>query len=427
MDRTSLEMSVCEMSSASLRPALSRLDKGKRKERKMKKSIMVAAVSALCMSAAAVTITPTKVTINGSRNALFPHYEVSGGISDCGGLVVRVYDAARTTQYAEMVYSSPELATSGSHDVGLFLDGTGLNADDVEDGKPSIYIEMSVVDFCTITETGYQVLATSGIAYGDDKPGSGKGPATTRHYQKAQTLTSVVWTDDGVAVLSIKTGKINSKGVVSVSGSVMGMDGKKLSVKSVKLQADENERLHGTLQVKDGSTIDITIDEDEMWGTWNALSFNSGDDSVGGTFDSGRSLTFYFSGDTSKEAWPEGTVRDLLPQGEPVAVANGKWAFAKAATVKWGTPKNDILAPEVYDEASGKGLLVDTAKGKTNLSGLKLTYTPKTGAFKGSFKVYAVQSGKLKKYSAKVTGLVVNGTGFGMATVNGTSLSVEID
>ena len=397
----------------------------------MKKSIIGAAVSALAMSAAAVSITPTDVTINGSANMLFPHYEISGANPDCNGIIVRIYDAARTIQYGEIQYPYPELLTTGSHSLGLSLDGTGLIADKVEDGKPSIYIELSVVDFCTITESGHQVLASSGIDYGSSgsssSSSSGGGGLTVRHYQKAQILTGVVWADDGIAVLSIKTGKINNKGVVSVGGSVMGMDGKKLSVKSVKLQADESERLHGTLQVKDGSTIDITIDEDEMWGTWKGASFRSGDDSVGGMFDSGRSLTFYFAADIAKADWPDGTVQDLLPQYEPVAVANGKWAFAKAATVKWGTPKNEILAPEVYDGASGKGLLVDTTNGKTNLSGLKLTYTPKAGTFKGSFKVYAVQNGKLKKYTAKVAGLVVNGTGYGTATVNGTSLYVEID
>ena len=53
----------------------------------------------------------------------------------------------------------------------------------------------------------------------------------------------------------------------------------------------------------------------------------------------------------------------------------------------------------------------DTSKGKTNLSGLKLSYTPKTGLFKGSFKVYALEGGKLKKYTVNVTGLVVDGNG----------------
>lgn len=390
------------------------------------KTMMLAAVSALAMSVAAVSITPTKVMINGSKNTLYPHYEISGANPDCSGIIVRVYDAAKTTQYGEIEYPVPVLLTTGSHSLDLYLGGMGLIADKVEDGKPSIYIEMSVVDYCTITETGYQVLASSGIAYGDDKPSSGGG-STVRHYQKAQTLTGVAWKDDGVAVVSIKTGKVNNKGVVSVGGSVMGMDGKKLSVKSAKLQADDSERLHGTLQVKDGSTIDITIDEDEMWGDWNGAKFESGEDSVGGTFDAGRSLTFYFPEGIDNGRWPDGTLTGLLPDGEPVTVTNGKWAFAKAAGVRWAKPKSGET-PEIYDEASGKGLIVDESKGKTNLSGLKLNYTPKTGLFKGSFKVYAVQNGNLKKFSAMVTGIVVNGTGYGIATVKGVgSFQVEID
>ena len=106
---------------------------------------------------------------------------------------------------------------------------------------------------------------------------------------------------------------------------------------------------------------------------------------------------------------------------------NGKWAFAKAAGVKWAKPKKGTILA-IYDEASGKGLVVDTSKGRTNLSGLKLAYTPKTGTFKGSFKVYAIQNGKLKKFTARVTGIVVNGTGYGIATGKGMgSFPVEID
>lgn len=242
------------------------------------------------------------------------------------------------------------------------------------------------------------------------------GGTTVRHYQKTQTLTGVVWMDGGPAVLTIKTGKISNKGIVAVSGSVMGVDGKKLTVKSVKLQADSQERLNDTLQVKDGSMIDITIDEDEMWGYWKGTKFESGEDSVGGTFDAGRSLTFYFPEGVANGTWPDGTLASLLPEGESVTVANGKWAFAKAAGVKWVKPKIGEH-PEIYDAASGKGLVVDTSNDKTNLSGLKLTYTPKNGTFKGSFKVYAVQDGKLKKFTAKVTGVVADGKGYGIATL----------
>ena len=393
----------------------------------MKKAFIAAAVSALVLLANAVSITPTDVWINGNANKLIPHYVISGANPNSNGIVVKIYDAARTTLYGEFGYPDPALLTDGSHQLDLFLFGTGLNADDVEDGKPSIYIEMSVVDYSTRTDTGFQVLASSGIAYGDDSPSSGGG-AEVRRYQKAQTLTGVIWTADGVAVLSIKTGKITNKGIVSVGGSIMGMDGKKLSVRSAKLQADESGRLHGFLQVKDGSTIDITIYEGEMSGVWNGAPFNNGRDEVGGAFDSDRSLTFYFVDDIAKSKWPDGTITFLLPTEESVAVANGKWVFAKAATVKWGKPKNEMPAPEIYDEASGKGLLVDTSKGKTNLSGLKLAYTPKSGLFKGSFKVYAIQNGKLKSITAKVSGIVVNGTGYGIVTGKEMGrFSVEID
>ena len=99
---------------------------------------------------------------------------------------------------------------------------------------------------------------------------------------------------------------------------------------------------------------------------------------------------------------------------------DGKWKFAKAASVKWAKPKKGAAQPEIYDEVSGKGLIVDATKGKTNRSGLRLTYTPKKGTFKGSFKVYALEgtgkATKLKKYTVNVSGVVVGGIGYGTAT-----------
>lgn len=396
------------------------------------KRVVFTAVSALALSVAAVSITPTKVKFNASDNALYVHYSVSDVFSECGGLRVEIYDTGKSLKYTEWEFLRQELVTSGTHSTGVPLEGTGLNSDDVEDGKPPVVIVLSVIDTCSLTPSGSPVLASGEIKVPDgggaSSGGTAGGGTTVRHYQKTQTLTGVVWTDDGPSALSIKTGKISNKGIVAVSGSVMGVDGKKLAVKSVKLQADSQERLNGTLQVKDGSTIDLTIDEDEMWGYWKGTKFESGEDSVGGTFDAGRSLTFYFPEGVANGTCPDGTLTSLLPEGESVTVANGKWAFAKAASVKWAKPKNMILAPEIYDEASGKGLIVDESKDRTNLSGLKLTYTPKAGSFKGSFKVYAIQNGQLKKFTAKVTGLVVNGTGYGIATVKGGgSFKVEID
>ena len=89
---------------------------------------------------------------------------------------------------------------------------------------------------------------------------------------------------------------------------------------------------------------------------------------------------------------------------------NGRWKFAKNASVKWAKDR----------ETKEYGLVVDTSKGKANLSSLKLTYASKTGVFKGSFKAYALETAngrtKLKKYTVSVIGFVVDGEGSGEAT-----------
>jgi hypothetical protein len=60
-------------------------------------------------------------------------------------------------------------------------------------------------------------------------------------------------------------------------------------------------------------------------------------------------------------------ITGLLPYSEVADVNNGKWAFKKAAGVKWSKPKKGAVPSEFYDPLSGKDLLVDVAKGKTNL------------------------------------------------------------
>ncbi len=95
----------------------------------------------------------------------------------------------------------------------------------------------------------------------------------------------------------------------------------------------------------------------------------------------------------------------------------GQGAFAKAAGVKYAK-----------DKATGAfGLVIDTKKG-TNLSAMKLTYTPKTGIFTGSFNIYAIQGGKLKKVVVKVIGVVVDGKGWGRASgPGGVSFAVTVE
>ena len=92
----------------------------------------------------------------------------------------------------------------------------------------------------------------------------------------------------------------------------------------------------------------------------------------------------------------------LLPVDVEVAVSGTKWVLPKADKVKFDRES------ESYEVTTEYG----------NSAGLKLTYTAKTGMFKGSFKVYAVtDAGKSKKYTATVNGAVVDGVGYGTAFI----------
>ena len=159
----------------------------------------------------------------------------------------------------------------------------------------------------------------------------------------------------------------------------------------------------------------LTIGGDEFAGTlgnWHAQSAT-----VGGTWGSSAVTAHVDVGDLSLF---QGTVLDfLLPYEENGSSTGAKWTFKKAAGVKWTKLKAGV-EPVMQDAASGKGLVLDTSKDKTNLSAMKLSYAAKKGTFKGSFKIYELQGQgngkKLKKYTVKVTGVVVNGVGYGSAT-----------
>ncbi|MBP5510013.1 MAG: leucine-rich repeat protein [Kiritimatiellae bacterium] len=97
-----------------------------------------------------------------------------------------------------------------------------------------------------------------------------------------------------------------------------------------------------------------------------------------------------------------GLLSGLLPDGEKVTVKKSKWTMAKAAKVTYK-----------------KGALTVTpgTKGGTvqNAANMKLSFTAKTGTFKGGFTAYSVKGGKLVKTKFTVNGAVVNRTAYGTA------------
>ena len=84
-----------------------------------------------------------------------------------------------------------------------------------------------------------------------------------------------------------------------------------------------------------------------------------------------------------------------------MTVNGAKWTLPKAGKVAYLRGTTDV----------------DAAKLLENPSALKLTYTAKTGAFKGSFKAYAEVNGKPKATTVNVTGVLIDGVGYGAATV----------
>ncbi len=103
----------------------------------------------------------------------------------------------------------------------------------------------------------------------------------------------------------------------------------------------------------------------------------------------------------SVSALVPGALADLLPDGLKVDMSGTKFSIAKAGKVKLTKDKSGI----------------DESKLGDNPSGLKLTYKAKDASFKGSFSVYTLSGGKLKKTKVNVVGVVIGGVGYGTATI----------
>ncbi len=232
---------------------------------------------------------------------------------------------------------------------------------------------------------------------------------------KAVTLTGALYYGcDVVGIVELKVGKMKDY-QAKVSGTVTLLDGKKYTIKSQKCGFGDKLASSLNLDVKGGGRLKIAIGSmggvnvfSGSLGKWHVQSAK-----VGGSW--GKNSATFSMDTTTIDSLPSGTLEALLPTNEVATAAGGKWKFKKAASVKWTKVKAGVV-PLVQDATTGKGLVVDTSKDKTNRSGLKLTYTPKKGTFKGTFKLYELKSGKLKKYTVNVSGVVVDGVGYGKAT-----------
>ncbi|MBQ6136350.1 MAG: hypothetical protein IJI73_03160 [Kiritimatiellae bacterium] len=112
-----------------------------------------------------------------------------------------------------------------------------------------------------------------------------------------------------------------------------------------------------------------------------------------------------FEADADSAIWsafPGSVLKEYLPSGVDVVQDGARWTVAKPGKV-------------VYERGT---TTVDVSKLGDNPAGVRLTFRQKDGTFRGSFKVYSDNgSGRLKATTVSVTGVVVDGEGFGTAFV----------
>ena len=251
--------------------------------------------------------------------------------------------------------------------------------------------------------------------YIDDKYNKEESPTIPTQWQKARTLygaakRAIGYNDGNIGTCTVKCGKANKKGMASVSLTITPINGKKTTYKSQKVDVT------GSQVMVNWSGFSLTINGDTFSGSdglSGGISVETAD--VGGLLYGGGEFCLSETPTTIDDKWvqyPEINVsEDTL---ETFTVAGKKWTFAKAAKMKWKAcpPCRGGVCP-----TCGPGeWIVDTSKGKTNISGLKLTYNPKTGIFKGGYTLFTWSTGG-KKYKANVNGVVINGIGYGEAVV----------
>lgn len=242
------------------------------------------------------------------------------------------------------------------------------------------------------------------------------------NFKSAMKIGGVLRTAGGVqGVLSLNVGKRNAKGECRLSGSIVALSGKKSSLRFSSTSArpqnstiteDFSVMLDG---VKLSGALAVSANGSIVGGTLgNEIEITSG--VVGGGLDS-KSPQFRIDRPISAEEIPgillsmrqtDGEVELQPVSGVPVEVLGGKLRFAKSPTVKYVKDR----------ETSAYALVADVSKGRTNVNAVKLTYTAKTGVFKGSFVVFfdtgRADRPKLKKKKLTVSGVVADGIGTGV-------------
>ena len=234
--------------------------------------------------------------------------------------------------------------------------------------------------------------------------------------KKAWTLSGYV-IDDGqyVGTIQIKVAKAKYNRREGCSKSKFTATVQVLGEKKVSLKGEYNFCVAYdkgfTMETRDGHELRLWNWNGDTWVGGNVTSFMGTydgydveveiNDGLKKSYALDRGAAFWMDTAEFSELLGDDTYEEYLPDGIDVTVKGTKWVLPKAGKV-------------VYNRKYG---WVDESKLGDNPSGLKLTFKAKDGTFKGSFKAYREVKGKPKATTVTVTGFVVDGIGYGIATI----------
>ena len=255
------------------------------------------------------------------------------------------------------------------------------------------------------TSSGTGTGVSSGSS-GSSSTSSSSGGTGGYVADRARTWTGAAYRDGYLAgSVTLKLGKANRQGTYKVSGSLVTLDGKKHTIAAASATQGGGTATVGGMAVKGLGTLTLKI----------------GTGSFSGTMSNGWTLkTANISSLPAKTMTFRFTVRpnrindvDVLKEYLPVTLAvscDGK----------------KLTPPKAGKVVNRRGTIQVSAGGEGNPSGLKLSFTPRTGQIKGSFGVYTFDGKKLKKYSARVSGVAANNVARMVVTIGRIRFSKDL-
>ena len=216
------------------------------------------------------------------------------------------------------------------------------------------------------------------------------------HLMDDDQYVGMIWVKAAKARYNKKTGLTTSKFTATVQ--VLGE--KKASLKG------EYDLTQGAIAMtsRDGHVLSLEAEDDgvSFVGTYDAYDVEVVmDDGANRSYALDEGAAFCIDAAALSEMLGDDTYAEYLPDGIPVTTKGTKWSLPKAGKV-------------VYNRKTGG---IDESKLGENPSGLKLNFKSKNGTFTGSFKAYVVKNGKPKATAVSVSGFVVEGKGYGIATI----------